>query len=260
MKLLKILMQIPSLAANTPSDGSLFLLEQIPTGLRQECSGPSVPLSPAAATLPSSLCLNILILCPPQGLCTCRDSNLSTLLADLSDPPLPLLKFFSFSPSRPSFARGIGGGVSMGSVLARREPCLGGCARDSASRSLRGAQRSLFSDFSALAEAVLEIRPGCHENGALRSRQPCLPLCNSPGRGCLRLPASFPPSAPAVARSSSPGSPPSAQHVALPEISLLTRQLLTFGPPFASQAIATCPDWSTEPGTQQALNKCLRGG
>lgn len=53
---------------------------------------------PAPATLPSSLCLKYLNCVPTLGPLHLGDCSLNILLADLSDPPFPLLSNFPFPP------------------------------------------------------------------------------------------------------------------------------------------------------------------
>lgn len=119
-----------------------------------------LPLPPAPATLHSSLCVQHLNRAPTSGPLHLCDCSLNILLSDLSDPPLPLLNKTKLS-SPPMLLPRMGAGA--GGLFCGFGFCwacaLFGCACGSASLTPRGAQSSLFSDFSAGTETVWRTVP-----------------------------------------------------------------------------------------------------
>lgn len=126
-------------------------------------------------------------------------------------------------------------------------------ALGSASRMPLGTQILLFSDFSAGAEAVLQIRPRCHENRASLSRPPRLP---PPQLARPRAPP--PPSLPPSRRLLPQRSPRPLHRGPFPLLSTWHSLKLSSCSPeaCAPQAVAVCPDWLHRVSIQQALNVC----
>ena len=227
--------------------------QSVPVG-----NGPApLLLSCRLVTLPSSLCLQHFNRVPAS-----RPLHLPPLQSEYSSSSslrstLPMFKKKkqkSFSPHAPPLQGcGMGVGGFYGFCVCKAcDPVLE--ALGSASRMPLGTQILLFSDFSAGAEAVLQIRHRCHENCASLSRPPRLP---PPQLARPRAPP--PPSLPPSRRLLPQRSPRPLHRGPFPLLSTWHSLKLSSCSPeaCAPQAVAVCPDWLHRVSIQQALNECL---